>query len=612
MDTLKKEQIKDRLVRMAARHWDMNENEIDANFDPLVSLLFDALSAELEGVGYQIKEIQSDLMNEFASIMMPLTMLQNQPAHCIAASYPVDDVAMLTPSQSFQTIVKIKKGNAVDQEDASLHFIPIGDVKLFKTSVQFIKVGGRLYECNGNKSNLLFENVSGGMHQVIHFALAGNSHFKNLSGLQFFFDLKGHSEADNFYNAMQEADLIINNVPTHWQNGYYKNKQYSTGLEDVMNDFNYSAKVKKAIAAIYRPQFMTVEGESLQPADSSDSAGFWNDAPEDIRKNVENQPLIYGSIQLKRPFPTEVFERLVMSVNAFPLLNQKEMSVSLKTNKWVNIIPLPVKNCFLSLNGITSVEGIPFKYRLGQSVDGLEAGEAILRTSQVGKTGSKDMRKTIQNLLDSIRDQSAYFSHVNNDFITARLQEISKILTRLDDRLTLSADVRPKHYYILLKPHHVGSDVEVKYAVTDGGNAMQLKAGAVLSPFKHTLTGIAATVALTNTIGAIEHMNQFASQQYLLRQLSSKGKIISVEDIRRLCFQIVGESVTDVKINRMMKVMQPLHQGLERVVEIKISLQNPLFSSEEIYYFKQRILHELEKDAAFVYPFEVIFENRND
>lgn len=610
MNTLNKEQIKDRLVRMAARQWNLNENEIDGNFDPLVALLFDALSSELEGIGYQIKEIQSGLMDEFASVMMPLTMLQSQPAHCVVTSTPIEDSAIITDKYSFQTNIKIRRGNTQDREDTTVNFMPLGDVRLIKTGLKYLKTGNNIYDTTGLKGKKISEGKQVQTIQTIEFAISNDAKITDLSGMQFFFDLKGHSEATNIYNAIHEADLYINDQPIDWHNGYYKNEQYSTALQDVMNDFNYGVKVKKSVAAIYRPQFMTIQSKNNLPHNNISADSFWQDVSEDIRKKATEMPLIYGRIHLKRPFAADVYERLSVAINALPLINQSEISVVSKTNKWVNIIPLPVKNCFLSLSSIKDVEGNSFKYRLGQSDKNLNAGEAILRTSQVGKTGSKDLRKTIQNLLDAIRDQSAYFSHVSNDFVTSRLQEIAKILTRLEDKLYISNDIQPTHYYVLLKPNHIGNNVEVVYTVTDGNNALEVKSGAVFTPFKHTLTGLSNTIAITNAVGAVEHLTHYASQQYLLRQLSSKGKIISVEDIRYLCFQIMGDLADRVDVNRVMKVMQQTKQGIERVTQIEIVLKNTTLADEELYYLKQRILNELEKDAAFVYPFEVLFKKQ--
>jgi hypothetical protein len=49
---MKKDQIKDRILKRAARAWGSSDMEMETSYDPLVSLMINTLSEELEKIPY--------------------------------------------------------------------------------------------------------------------------------------------------------------------------------------------------------------------------------------------------------------------------------------------------------------------------------------------------------------------------------------------------------------------------------------------------------------------------------------------------------------------------------------------------------------------------------
>lgn len=609
MISINKEQIKDRMVSMAARHWGVSENEVESNFDPLVTLLFDAIAAELEKIGLGIKEIQGSLLEEFSTVMMPLDLLKIQPAHCVISATPIDLECNIDAQNVFETQVYNSKRNN-QKEQVNLEFMPVGDFKLLKTSIEFLKIGNNIYQYSNNAKKPITEIDRNGSVNSIQIALDNTSSLKDISGLQFYFDLKGHSEAENFYSALKNVSATVNGVEVDFKNGYNNEIQFESTLEEMLNqDFSYINKLQKSVASIYKQQMAVISNAPIEKSNEDEKTLFWNSGDEDVQKKNKELPLIYLTLHSKIPFSINALERLNIAVNAVPVINQTEERLIYKTEKWVNIIPLPVRANFLSLKNIESFDGGRYKYRLSKTDNELAEGEAILRSSRVGSSHSKDIRKTIENLLESIRNESAFFSGISNDFIAERLGDISKILTRLEDKMYLAKDAKAAHFYLLLKSHKSGSNVEVKYYVTDTENGMLVKIGSAFRSKNHTLTDNKNCLALTNSIGASAPINDFSAKQSLLRQLTSKGKIISIEDIRHLCWEIMGEHLLTIEVSKKMIVQSNLKSGLTRVTHILLGIKENAFTEEELYFFKQRILQELELSSTFIYPFEIEFRH---
>ncbi len=594
------------MIRLAASHWNVPENEIESNFDPLVILMFDAVAAEMEGLGYRIQHIQDNLLNELSTIMLPQSLLRSRPASSILSAQPNDKTCTLKPDTNFATIVQTQQPGALPKE-AELNFTPIGNVKLHKTSIAYLRIGNKVYKYQPDgKRSLIYENQSPSLGQEIFLVLNNPEKLETLAGLQLFFNLQGHSEAKHFYFSLQNLRLWINNSPVSTSKGYYKNDQYLPSLKDAFDkESSYSRKIQKEIAALYFEQFITIEeantGLVLEPF----SDDFCMGLPEKIVQELKKPDLLFCKVQLSRPFTQEVLERLQIGINAFPVINRKLQTVTFKTDKWINIIPLPITGSFLDVQSVEGLNGMRYKVHGHSDDQKVAEGEAIIRTVRVQKESSSDVRNTIKSLLEQIKDESAYFSHTSNDFIASRLNEMSKILTRLEDQMQVAKNIKPSFRYILLNTKSAGETITVSFWVSSPDEAAFLKPSALLRPVLHTLT-TNQTFALTNAVGGMDSLSDYSQKQLLVRQLSSKGKIISVEDIKLLCYQLFGPKLKRVAVEKIMKIQPGLKEGTMRVVSISLFIsKNDFPKEEELVYLEKQLKYQLDTQASFVFPFEI-------
>ena len=604
MNVLKKEQIKDRLVKLAAERWNVQESEVDANFDPLIMLLFDALAAELEGVGYLIKDIQGNLLQELAGLMLPQSLLNAKPASCIITAMPNEESCEISKYNNFITTTQTQHpGEPVKETD--INFTPIGTFRLFNVQLAYSRIGARIYKYNPDgRKVLLQEDQEQELVQEISFVIQNTAGLQSLQGLQLFFDLKGHSEANNFYYTLQQAILTINDQPATFAKGYYKPEQFDISLKDAMNrGGDYSRKIQKEIAGIYARQFITITLDTIVPL-AAQQGSFLQAIPANIAQEINTVNPVFFTLKFSRPFAAEMLERMQLGINAIPVINRTLDQVSFKTDRWINIVPLQIKGSYLDVEHIESTEG--GKYRLHENTGerDLKEGEAIVRQTRVGKSSSEEIRNTILGLLEAIRDESAYFSRISNDFIATRLTDISKILTRLEDQLELSKNEKSSFRYVLLKPHKQNETVQVSYWSTTPKEAASVKPGQPLRAAKHTFTNSNFTFTLTPAVGGIATRSDYAQKQMLVRQLSSRGKLISAEDIKLLCYELFGNKLKQVTVNKTMKVLPGKDTGISRVICIDI-ITGQQFTVEELTHIERQLRYQLDTNGSFVFPFEI-------
>ena len=596
------------MVRLAAEQWNIPENEIDANFDPLLMLIFDAVASEIEGVGYQIRDIQNTLLDELSSLMLPEALLRTKPASCILSAQPNEKTGFIKKENNFSTIAQTQKvGEPVQEKE--LNFTPIGNVKLFNASLGYLRVGDKVFKhtTEGRKITARDEQRTNAMVNEVHFTIHCEEAMESLEGMQLFFDLRNHSEANNFYFTLQSSILTINNNPAVFTKGYYENEQFAPDIKDAFNrKNNYSRKIQKEIASIYADQFITI-GETPVQANTASHA-ILDGLPEKLTAEMLLPNVVFCTLQLSRPFDIEVLDRLQVGINAFPAINRKLEHITYKTDKWINIIPLPVKNSYLDINSIEVLGGAQYKIQPAGHEDKVTEGEAIVRTSRVAKRSSRDVRNTIKSLLEAIRDESAYFSRVSNDFVTSRLAEISRILTRLEDQVQLSKDEKQAFHYVLLKAKNAGEHVQVSYWTTDPEDAGYVKSNAPFKPVQHTLTAINGTFSLTSAMGGLESLSEYSQKQMLVRQLSSRGKIISIEDVKLLCYELFGSKLKQAAIQKKMKVMPGNSGGIARVINITLTVNKNDYPENELIYLQKLLRYQLDTNAGFMFPFEIEVE----
>lgn len=606
---LKREQIKDRMLKTAARLWEVPEGEIENNFDPLIMLLLETCAGELEQIGSGINASQNRLLDRLAELILPEAMINAQPASCIMHVTPAEPMAMLDDMIRFYTTQRIQQaGTAAYTQD--FYFTPVGQFKLLKAGMSYMKAGNKYYRYTGNgQKELIHDSGHGGHSNEIWFALSTDKALTSLKGLQFFFDLKGHSEAHALYNSLRNARAWVNGQEITLGKGYYNGSQFDLNLEEALSEgYDYNRKIHRKVAGIYENRFVHLPQDvSAKAATTPDE---WLSLPEKTLQAIVAEGTVFIKIELGRLFQQETLDRLFCSTNAFPAVNRTLNAINYRTDTWVNIIPMQIEGNFLDLHSITGSSGGQYRINISADTQQVEEGEAIVRSSGVGKTNSREVREIIGSLMEAIRDESAYFSRMSNEFVLARLREITRILARLEDQMKVARDKKETMHYLLLRPKTSGESVTVNFWTTHGTNAHTVKAGTMLTAFNHTISPSKGAYILTNVTGGKSSVTDAEKKFILKRQLSSGGKVISAEDVKLLSFQLFGDKLKNIQVKKGVQPGNSIHEGFQRSIDIFLTLAPPQTDAakDEVAYLCQELEYHLGQQASPVYPFRIILQ----
>ena len=612
MAAIKKEKIKDQMVNTAARIWGVDESEIEQNFDPLALLLIEACAAELEKIGHNISESHTRLLDNLAEVILPESLFGAIPASGILQAMPVDNYAIIGNKTAFSITQKIYRPATNSNETVDVYFAPIGNFKLFKTEPAYLVAGHKLYGFKENRNKeLLYAPDNPGTANEIWLALSVEKIPESLNGLTIYFDLRSHSAATFFYNSLSFAKCFINDSPVQISGGLNTSDgEEINQTEMLLSGNDRTNKLNRKIAYIYQHHFLQIT-DTTKINKTGLPASWKEKFPAEVIKKIEAENLIFIKIELPQNFAQEIFDIVSCSINAFPAVNKKLNSFSYKTDEWLNIIPVPVTATFFDLAAVKSEKGENYKIRPAADANNLSVGQVIVRSSGVGKTSSQDVKEMINNITETIRDQSAYFGQISNDIILGRLREIGKILTGLEDSIKTATINKPEFYYLMMRPKKNGETIFVDYWTTNDIDANNIKAGIQVNAVNNAQINSKKSYTLTGFTGGKNAVSETEKKTILRQQLLSGGKIVSAEDVKLLCLQLYGEKLKKVEVQKGVQVSNKAGEGFKRTIDVDITYSHVV--NEHMATEMDNLYHELEfilqKNASPVYPFRINIKN---
>lgn len=597
------------MVNTAARLWGVQESEIETNFDPLIMLIIEACAAELEKIGTEITASQTRLLDYLAEIIIPGSLFGSVPASGIIQALPLDNKTEIGIHSDFYLTQKIQRVASNTMETVELHFSPIGKFKLLKAELAYIMAGNKLFRIkDNNQKQTVFSNDTSTGSNEIWFAIIPDKSVESLDGLHIYFDLRSHSGANNFYNSLTYAKAWINENPVTLTHGFGANN--SSGIdpkEILLSGDDRTNKINRKVGFLYENHFLHIDSGTAKKLQPGIPAQLQEILPADLVKQMNGENLVFLKIELPRHFPQEVFDSVSGSINAFPVVNKKLNTLNYRTDDWLNIIPVPVEGIFFDLAAVKNEKGDPYKIRPSAGVDNLVAGEAIVRASGVGKTNSREVREMINNIAETIRDQSAYFGQINNEFILDKLREIGKILANLEDSMQAAKDKKAEFHYLMLRPKKNGEMVSADYWITNGEDANNIKAGLALNASGLTPVNTKKCFTLTSFSGGKNGITASEKKIILRQQINSGGKIISAEDVKLQCMILFGDKLKKVEVAKGVRVSNKKEEGFTRTIDVNLQYSDKV--NESMNAEMENLCRELEfilqANASPVYPFSI-------
>jgi hypothetical protein len=608
-----KDKIKSRMIRNAAQIWGFREPQAESSFDPLVSLLLGACAFELEKISGEISNAESRIIERMVSILTPQPITSPSPAYAIACAKPCKSNAKILPENQFFANLKVNDRFDRKSEDKQIFFSPAGTFSLTNGNVRFLAAHKCMYEISDHQSkDILTENFRK--------SLPANSLFiglelndKATGKVTFFFDIVNEHLKESFFTDFLSCQWKIEGVPAEIRQGLRDVMQQDHSIDQlIQRNFDLSAKFSSHVNRYFSRHFVTLDLKEIYLSGKTDKIKI----PEAIavcinEKDLSNIPdnTIWIELVFPKPISDELIENLICSLNCFPVINRKLNDYSGSTRDLLNIIPLHTDDTFFDLKSVTNSNGEAYRINHFTSQSELPKGTALLRSDGVGRFDTRNATEYLNYLLELLKEESAAFNVIGSDMIASNLRELNQVIARLEKKMEDVQLEKGDTAYLMIKPFDGDRQVFAEYWSTNTTLANNIRSGSPLNVYRSDDIDFNSARLMSTTEGGKDKPGTEARINTYRRYLQSGDRIVTVEDIKAICFERFGDLLAEVKVEKGIEKGSGRSEGFVRTIDILLIIKKGHeMNIPEQNKIKQDLLVLLEERSSNIFPFRIFFK----
>ncbi|MBN2738648.1 MAG: hypothetical protein JXR70_16825 [Spirochaetales bacterium] len=610
--------IKRRMIRNASRIWGYPDVQEMNSFDPVLTLIIGSLAEELYNISNEINESDDRIVEKFLDLLFSQNIFTHSPAHAIAFAKPMQPRVSITDLNQFYFIKYIhdKEKTANFDSRKNIYFTPTIDSTLFDAEVKFLCAGKYLYETIGQFKEILIEAPpkSPVKNSTLAIGLKLNPLIEILDGLSLFFSFKNLQSGDRFYHTLQAAKWKINGKEVVFRNGL---ESELANLDDslfelIKNENNISYKACRYVNDFYSRKFTTLLNGNYQLKDfisNGNGPQILTELFNNEKLNLSEKDILWIEIELSHPVSAEEINDLVISTNCFPIINRKLNEYTHSIVKGTNVIPLLTDDLLFDVKKVSDSKDTVYAPLVSIGNDPENDHTYMLRQGGIARFNSRNAKETIKHLIDLVRDEAAAFSVIGTDLISSELKQLDQIISRLEQRMDTSGITNDLNSYLILKSKSDYDKIYVQYWSTTGDEANNIRPGSKLSVHRGMDIDEKSVTLLTQTFGGRQKLSKEDKLNSLRRALLSKGRIVTTEDIKALCFEQFGSDLKTAEVKKGVSLNDLPGKGLSRTLDVHLILkESNNLTSDDIWQKTEELKVRLKQDSSNLLPYRIFIQ----
>lgn len=610
---MKRDQIKDRILKRAARAWGTTGLEMETSFDPLVSLMLNALSHELEKISDELQDPNTGIVERILEIMFPEVTMGARPSQAILHAMPLESYTKVSLLNQFTTNKRIHNiYNPLEPIIKEIAFSPTLEVKITSCEIKYIAYGSNLYKISGtikkdpvqDYNNLL---PSGEVFLGIEMS---NLNIAEVEDLMLYIDIKNKSQKEMLHYYLKNMKCFYDDLQIKVQPGY--NVPYHC----VNNNFNKSSSHLKEIIQevndFYFDNFYTLKGTLRHKpiANYALKHDFFNEVTD-----TNSKPIIWIKMVFPESLIPELINNVIFQVNCFPVINKKRHTISKVIKNVLSYLVLDTeKNIYLDIENV--IDEANNYYEIKDFKDSvLEDGTVALRRIGTCKFDGRSASEVIQKVLDLLKDEGSSFSYIGKDFASKSLTEISQLLLSIDKQEVRNEVSKNNNPHLIIKPRVDETDeqsFEVNYWSTSAEDGNNIKAGTILASDEKLFNSNKAIELITTTVGGFSRQKDQDRIFFYRNALLTKGRIVTIADIKAFGFNHFKSSITYIKVEKGTRKEFSVKEGFSRTVDIYLKIntaEKEQISEAEWDYLCESFMKHLKNKSSNVFPYRLFVED---
>ncbi|WP_294296276.1 type VI secretion system baseplate subunit TssF [uncultured Chryseobacterium sp.] len=577
-----KESVKARMLQNATKVWGLKSPQ---SLDPFVKLLIDAFSTEVFKANNEIQTVNARILEKLAKLLTPSIYTHPIPSHAIAFTQPYESSEMLLEHTEF--FFKKQMTSTVKSESdkqINIPFTPIGNVRINKAQTSIMFVGNTCYGIDDRLNKIPIARFQGRPedYRKVTIGIDVSKYTQETfpKNISLYCSNPAFEHLDFTYKLLPYITVSANGNPLFVKEGltYYKNTQ-PDGYEQMFREQSIQNKIIEDVKSIYHHKFIEISGISAsffsEPGKLPDNLDFV-DYKDEIIKYIDGKKYLWLTLEFPPQFSAEILDNFSFVLNAFPIYNRGWKKTEYSLDIMGNNIPLITDEGehFLYVDEVQDGEGrryteIPFTPN-----DDLRKGLYTVRKGGMERFTNRNAVDMIANVLELTRDEIAAFSLLNRDNVKGVLSEMSDKMKSMVQKVNnAKRNVKQELNYVIMEPVDKTDHTYAAFWITHATLANHLRPGTELSNQLKSQT----LILLTESIGGAEEQKGTDSIQAYKYALTTRDKIISLEDVKNYCRMVLKDELKEVRVTRGTMISNKPKEGFIRTVEVEIVPQNYSF-----------------------------------
>ncbi len=570
------------MLQNATKVWGLKSPQ---SLDPFVKLLIDAFSTEVFKANNEIQTVNARILEKLAKLLTPSIYTHPIPSHAIAFTQPYESSEMLLEHTEF--FFKKQMTSTVKSESdkqINIPFTPIGNVRINKAQTSIMFVGNTCYGIDDRLNKIPIARFQGRPedYRKVTIGIDVSKYTQETfpKNISLYCSNPAFEHLDFTYKLLPYITVSANGNPLFLKEGltYYKNTQ-PDGYEQMFREQSIQNKIIEDVKSIYHHKFIEISGISAsffsEPGKLPDNLDFV-DYKDEIIKYIDGKKYLWLTLEFPPQFSAEILDNFSFVLNAFPIYNRGWKKTEYSLDIMGNNIPLITDEGehFLYVDEVQDGEGrryteIPFTPN-----DDLRKGLYTVRKGGMERFTNRNAVDMIANVLELTRDEIAAFSLLNRDNVKGVLSEMSDKMKSMVQKVNnAKRNVKQELNYVIMEPVDKTDHTYAAFWITHATLANHLRPGTELSNQLKSQT----LILLTESIGGAEEQKGTDSIQAYKYALTTRDKIISLEDVKNYCRMVLKDELKEVRVTRGTMISNKPKEGFIRTVEVEIVPQNYSF-----------------------------------
>ena len=606
---MKQEQIKNRMLKRASKMWGYSELESENAFDPVLELLLSACASELEKLRFEQENSRARITERLLEVIFPDEVTGITPSQTLLQLTPIENNVQISRYSHFKAVKRIQNlYDPTQVKTMDIFFSPTLEMKLTTAQVKYLVFGNKILqqesffyqeEVDQSDSNIPSGEFWVGLHAP---------EVEKLEDLCFYIDINNKEQKEFFNYYLQQVKVFCGEKEYELVEGYNVPIN-SIEYEDIISK-NYTnvEAIYNEVNQFYQGNFFTLKGNIYPEREKNEYITSFIEENFSNHRIATEKDIVWLRFKFYEVITPKILENIRIALNCIPVVNMYNTKKTKRIKGQLTIYPIIGDNTFLDIDYISDDDGKRYEVKNYQK-DSEDNISFVLRRGGVARFDERSALDHLQHTLRLIRDETASFSAIGNDFaIDAELRQIGQNLASIYQNIkkrSLSLNTNP---FLIISSMNKELDMSFTFSYwhTAGEEGNDIKTGVSLECDKSNKTAIKSAITVKPSLGGKRGLSTADKILEYRNALLSRGRIVTIADVKTFAKSHFKHTIKGLEVQKGTKKEVSLKGGFKRTIDIYLNKNKEVdVNATEWEYLKDSFLIKLEKASTNIYPYRI-------